>query len=261
MLTPDAPPVSAAPAISPGGVLSASEFGAFGSVAPGSWIEIYGTRLAASTRKWTAADFVGSQAPTSLNGTKVKIGGVDAFLSYVSSTQVNALIPFHVSAGAQELTVTTAAGTSAPYTITVNTTQPGLYAPALFKIGGRQYAGALSADGAEFVFPSGSVPGTASRRARPGETIVLYGVGFGQVAPTADVGQVVQQGNTLATPIEIFFGGTRAMVSYQGLVPGTVGLYQFNVVVPGTIAGDTVPVTFSQGATTGSQTLYTAVQN
>ena len=261
MLTPDTPPASAEPTISQGGVLSASQFGAFGSVAPGSWVEIYGTRLAASTRKWTAADFVGSQAPTSLNGTKVKIGGVDAFLSYVSPTQVNALIPFNVSTGAQQLTVTTAAGTSVSYTITVNPTQPGLYAPALFKIGGTQYAGALSADGAEFVLPSGSVAGTASRRARPGETIVLYGVGFGQVAPAADAGQIVQQGNTLAAPVEIFIGGTRAMVSYQGLVPGTVGLYQFNVVVPNTTAGDAVPVTFSQGSATGSQTLYTAVQN
>jgi uncharacterized protein (TIGR03437 family) len=242
-------------------VLSASEFGAFGSIAPGSWIEIYGTRLAAGARKWTAADFSGSQAPTSLGGTRVRIGGVDAFLSYVSPTQVNALVPFHVAAGSQQITVTTAGGTSAPYTIAVNPTQPGIYAPPVFKIGGRQYAGALSADGREFVLPSGAVAGTASRRAQSGETIVLYGVGFGQVSPAGDAGQVVQQANTLATPVEFLIGGARAMVTYQGLVPGTVGLYQFNVVVPAAIAGDAVPITFSQGGAAGSQPLYTAVQN
>jgi uncharacterized protein (TIGR03437 family) len=261
VLTPDTPPASAAPAISQGGVLSASEFGAFGSVAPGSWIEIYGSSLATSAHAWTAADFVGSRAPTSLNGTRVRIGGADAFLSYVSPTQVNALIPFNVSAGSQQLTVTTPGGTSAPYTITVNPTQPGLYAPPAFKIGGRQYAGALSTDGREFVLPSGAVAGTTSRRARPGETVVLYGVGFGPVTPAIDAGQVVPQGNTLTTPVEILVGGSRAMVTYQGLVPGTVGLYQFNVVVPATPASDTVPITFSQGSVTGAQTLYTAVQN
>ncbi|MFB3776161.1 MAG: hypothetical protein ACE141_01085 [Bryobacteraceae bacterium] len=261
LLTPDVPPASASPVISQGGVLSASEFGAFGSIAPGSWIEIYGSRLAASTRLWTAADFVGSQAPTSLGGTRVRIGGVDAFLSYVSPTQVNALVPFGVSAGSQQVTVSTAGGTSAPYTITVNPTQPGLYAPPVFKVGGRQYAGALSADGSEFLLPSGSVAGMASRRARPGETIVLYGVGFGRVTPAMDAGQLVQQANTLADPVEIFIGGTRAMVTYQGLAPGTTGLYQFNVVVPPTAAGDAVPITLSQGGTAATQTLYTAVQN
>ena len=46
------------PAISAGGVITASAFGAAPSVAPGSWIEIYGTNLAARrTRSWTTADF------------------------------------------------------------------------------------------------------------------------------------------------------------------------------------------------------------
>jgi hypothetical protein len=50
------------------GVISASAFGGFSSVAPGSWIEIYGSNLALDTRGWTGSDFQGNTAPTSLDG-------------------------------------------------------------------------------------------------------------------------------------------------------------------------------------------------
>ena len=51
---PSAPPT---PAISAGGVVSASAFGGFPSVAPGSWIEIYGSNLALDTRPWAGSRF------------------------------------------------------------------------------------------------------------------------------------------------------------------------------------------------------------
>ena len=55
------------PVISAGGVVSASSFGEFTSVAPGSWIEIYGSSLASGTRAWQTSDFSGVNAPTSLD--------------------------------------------------------------------------------------------------------------------------------------------------------------------------------------------------
>jgi hypothetical protein len=59
------------PAITPGGVVTASAFGEFPSVSPGAWIEIYGSGLAADTQSWTSADFTGNIAPTMLGGTTV----------------------------------------------------------------------------------------------------------------------------------------------------------------------------------------------
>ena len=56
-------------------VLSASSFGGFSSVAPGSWVEIYGSKSAPDTRGWAGADFSGNDAPTSLDGVSVSIGG------------------------------------------------------------------------------------------------------------------------------------------------------------------------------------------
>jgi uncharacterized protein (TIGR03437 family) len=50
-------------------------------------------------------------------------------------------------------------------------------------------------------------------------------------------------------------------VKYAGLTPGSVGLYQFNVVVPNVAANDLTPVTFKLGGVAGTQTLYTAIGN
>ncbi len=110
-------------------MVSAGAFGAFTSVAPESWIEIYGANLAADSRLWTGADFNGLNAPTSLDGTRVTIGGQSAFLDYISPNQVNAQVPSNIGTGLQPLIVTTAAGASAAYSVTVNADQPGLLAP------------------------------------------------------------------------------------------------------------------------------------
>jgi uncharacterized protein (TIGR03437 family) len=79
--------------------------------------------------------------------------------------------------------------------------------------------------------------------------------------PNIPAGQIVPQTNTLADPFQVSFGGSPAVLSYSGLAPGFVGLYQFNVVVPNVAASDTVPVTFTLSGTAGTQTLYIAVGN
>jgi uncharacterized protein (TIGR03437 family) len=260
LLTPVAPLVSSAPQIDAAGVMSFTAFGGFSSVAPGSWIEIHGSQLAAGTRSWTLADFHGSRAPTSLDGISVTIGGQAAFIAYISPNQINAQIPSGAALGPQDIRVITAAGTSGPQTVVVNQVQPGLLAPSSLKMGDKQYTEAIFPDGTTMALPAGMSQGAAARPARPGETMVLYGVGFGPVTPDQGAGDVVQNGNTLLLPFQVFFGGKSAAVSYSGLAPGTVGLYQFNVVVPNDTAGDAVPLTFAVGGTTGQQVLYTAVQ-
>jgi len=260
LLTPGAAP-TAPPVISSGGIIGAYAFGAFPSIAPGSWIEIYGTNLAADARGWTGADFNGLNAATLLDKTAVTVGGQLAFPDYVSAGQVNVQVPSNAGTGPQPVVVTTAAGASAPLTITVDAEEPGLLAPPSFEIGGKQYVVALFPDGATFVLPPGAISGVTSRRARPGDVITMYGIGFGAVTPNIPAGQIVQQANTLAAPFRILFGSSEATVNYDGLAPSAIGLYQFNVVAPNVSSNDTVPVTFTLGGVAGTQTLYIAVGN
>jgi uncharacterized protein (TIGR03437 family) len=252
----------ATPSIFPNGVVSASAFGTLPGVAPGSWIEIYGQNLAVDSRGWGTADFSGVNAPTSLDGTKVTIGGQAAYVDYISAGQVNAQVPSSVTAGSQSLVVTTPYGASSGYTVNVSATQPGVLAPGSFMVGGKQYVAALFSDGSTFVAPPGAIAGVTSRQAKPGEVITIYGVGFGMVTPNIPAGQIVQQSNTVASPVQFQFGGTAAIANYSGLASTQVGLYQFNVIVPNVANSDAVPLTFTQNqSAVTTQTLYTAVHN
>jgi uncharacterized protein (TIGR03437 family) len=228
-------------------------------IAPGGWVEIRGSNLSTATRTWSGA-FDGGNAPTLLGGTSVKIGGQAAFLSYVSPSQVNAQVPSNVAPGQQTVTVSTLAGAGDAAPVEVRETQPLLLAPARFQLGGRQHAVALHADGGTYVAPAGLIEGAAARPAKPGDTITLFGIGFGAVSPAIAAGQLVQQTNHLVSAVEFSIGGLPAPVSYAGLAQGAMGLYQFNLVVPQAPAGDATLSVKLTGAV-GVQTLYLAVGN
>jgi len=103
------------------------------------------------------------------------------------------------------------------------------------------------------------LPGYTTRQAKPGETIVIYGIGFGTVTPDIPAGRIVTQTNQLMAPILMLFGQTAASLAYAGLAPGFVGLYQFNLTVPAIADSDAVPFSFTLGGVGGTQTPYTAV--
>jgi uncharacterized protein (TIGR03437 family) len=243
------------------GVISASGYGGFSAIAPSTWVEIYGVNLATTRSQiWAGTDFVGNQAPSALGGTTVTVAGKPAYVLFVSPGQVNVQVPSGVAAGPQPVVVTTAGGSSTPYTVTVNTAEPGLLAIPAFVLNGKQYVVALFSNTLNFVFPV-AIAGSTTARARAGDNITLYGIGFGLVTPDIPAGQLVTQGNQLQQDIKITFGGTPATITYAGLGPANVGLYQFNVVVPSGVAGDTVPVAFTLGGVASTQNLLISIQN
>ena len=247
------------PIIAAGGVVSLSQFGGAPAMAPGSWIEIYGSNLAPTTRQWGGGDFTGTTAPTTLDGVKVTIANIPAFVYFISPGQINVQIPSSIGPGQQDIVVSNANGASAAYSAKVSVTQPAVYAPSGWSSGGKQYVGALFSNGS-FALPLGTVAGLTTRQAKPGETIVIYGIGFGATSTNVVAGQIAAGLNPLATPVTVTIGGSAATVSYGGLAPDFVGLYQFNVVVPNILDNDQAPIVISQGGTPISQTLITAVK-
>lgn len=218
------------------GVISASAFGGLETIAPGSWIEIYGSKLSEATRPWTAADFLGDRAPTALEGVSVTVNGRPAYVSYVSPGQVNAQVPSDLTPGPAQVVVTRSGQRSTGYRTTVAATAPGLMAIA----GDVVYtaAVALYPDFKTYALPDRlydtvpPFPPVPTRRAKPGDTLILYGIGFGGVNPAVGAGQIAATQNAIQGNLEILVSGLPAKVMYAGLAPGTVGLYQFNVIVP-----------------------------
>ena len=245
-----------APAISvPNGVISASNYGGFTAIAPATWIEIYGINLATTlSQTWAGSDFNGNTAPTSLGasggaaGTSVTIGGLPAYVYYISPGQLNVQVPSGVPAGPASVVVTTAGGASAIYSITVNTVEPGMLSPAAFSIKGSQYVVAQLSNTVIYVLPV-AVSGIQTARTKPGDSITLYGIGFGTVTPAIAAGQIVQGQNALQGALKVSIGGVSANITYAGLAPGFVGLYQINVTVPQIAASDTAPITFTLNGT------------
>ena len=248
-----------APIISPNGVVTATGYGGFQAATPATWIEIYGVNLAnIQSRTWAASDFNGNQAPAALGGTKVTIAGLDAFVFYVSPGQVDVQVPSGVPSGPQPLIVTTAGGSSAAYPLQINPLEPGFLSPVSFNIKGNQNIVALLAGTLTYILPV-AVPGIVTTRAKPGDNLTLYGIGFGPVSPNTPAGQIVQGLSSLSSGFQISIGGIPATVSYAGLAPSFVGLYQFNVVVPNLPANDATPVTFTLGGNPGPQSLVIAI--
>ncbi len=208
LTAPGAPPV-----IALGGIVSASGFGGFSSIAPGTFVVIYGSQLASSTAGWSGADFVNGVAPTKLGGVSVSIGGEPAFINYISPGQVNVLVPSNapIGTGKVDITLTNENGTSDPYGIYINQTELGLLVPASFKVNGKQYVAATLPDGT-FALPQGAVPQVAARPAAPGETVTIYGIGFGPVTPDYPAGTLVTAQNALTTKLEVLFGSTPAAI-------------------------------------------------
>ena len=186
------------------------------------------------------------------------MGGQLAFVDYVSPGQVNAQVPSNIGTGQQQVIVTTAGGAGNPFNVIVNTTQPGLLASPPFDIKGTQYAVAQFPN-QFYVLPPGTISGLASKRAVPGDTILLYGVGFGALSDGTPAGVIDAAQNQINASFSVSIGGATAQIGYAGLTPGFVGLYQFNVVVPNIAPNDKAPLTFSVNGTPGTQTLYLAI--
>ncbi|MBC7818660.1 MAG: hypothetical protein IAG10_17360, partial [Planctomycetaceae bacterium] len=183
---------SSAPAIFR--IQTAGGFGGVHPIAPGTWIEIYGRNLASTTREWSSTDFRGDNPPVELDGTSVMINGQSVPVAFVSPGQVNAYLPLCCFVNATPMstaTVVARGGRSANFVVGAQASTPGLLAPAVFRIAGKQYVAAFHQDGAS-VLPRGAIPGVQSRPARAGDTITLYGIGFGAVIPEINDGLPVQ---------------------------------------------------------------------
>jgi peptidyl-prolyl cis-trans isomerase A (cyclophilin A) len=227
--------LGAPPRIADNGILSATNFGGYNYAAPGSYIEIYGSNLAGeSARGWATADFRNNTAPTTLDEVSVTINGQPAFVNFVSRGQINVQVPATATlSGDVPVVVSYLGQPSQTMMLRMRGLAPGLLAPASFRVDDRQYVVALRANSTTFI-SNGNIPNVPAAPAAPGETITLYGSGFGAVTPgSAAIAGVIASGTSaIAATLRVRIGGQDAALSYAGLAPGLVGVYQFNVVVP-----------------------------
>jgi uncharacterized protein (TIGR03437 family) len=206
-----------------------------GALAPGTLVQISGTALAA--RSTTATT---SPLPTSLGGTQVIIGGVPAPISSTSPSLLNVEIPSSLAPDAQYQVIVSANGAiTTPDSIQLTGTAPGVATVP----GG--LAAAMHLDGSAV---------TEASPAAPGETLFLPGAGLGLTdTPVADgtASPASPLANALSAP-SITVDGQAAAISFAGLQPGVVGIYQINFTVPTTVNNGDLELIISQDGQPGN---------
>jgi uncharacterized protein (TIGR03437 family) len=162
-------------------------------IAPGGIAAVFGSGLAGGAGA-TTVDF---------DGTAARVLSASPF-------QINVEVPPDITPGNHTLRVRSPFGT-AQQTVAVSAV-----APAIFLVGNPS-AGAL-------VNQDGSLNGPFSPLPR-GQVLLIYATGLGTVS---------SQGPFSVTdvPVTVVIGATELPVSFSGLAPGFIGLYQVNVVIP-----------------------------
>jgi uncharacterized protein (TIGR03437 family) len=212
------------------------------TIAPNTWVSVYGTNLAPAgdSRIWQGSDFVSNQMPTELDGISATVNGKPAYVYYISATQVNILTPPDVMSGPVQVAVTNNGATSASFTA-----QEQPVSPSFFVFNGGPYVAAEHANGT-LIGPATLYPGV-STPAKPGEIVVIYANGFGATNVPVTSGSVAQSGTLSPLPV-IQIGGVTAAVQFAGLV--VPGEFQFNLVVPPSLGNGDQPITATYGGVT-----------
>ncbi len=203
-----------------------------------SYVEIYGSNFSTTARTWAGGDFNGANAPTSLDGVSVTVNGKPAFMFFISPGQININTPDDTAIGPVAVQVRTPLGLSNATMVNRSRISPTLQTVPQFNVGGRQHVVALTPDFATFIGNPGMLAGVAFAAAKPGDAVVLYALGCGPTSPPTPAGLLAAQNSSLALPFELRIGGVPAPVTFAGLVGATIGLYQFNIVIPPVAAGD-----------------------
>ena len=94
---------------------------------------------------------------------------------------------------------------------------------------------------------------TPTNPLHPNDSIVIYATGLGRTQPAVDAGLPAPSdplAGAIIAPL-VTLGGVPLTVSYAGLVPGQVGVYQINATIPLKIPqGLNIPLVIDQGMTT-----------
>ncbi len=220
------------------GIVNGASFAAGVPVAPGSIVSIFGDDL---------AEFLGGASslplPIALKHVSVSFDFPETHLSvaaplyYASPKQLNIQVPWEF-AGHNFAIVKVRIDDTVSSTFTLNLRDA---APAVFEFNyqGQLLGVATHANGAVI---------TPANPAKKGETIVVYGTGFGPVQVAQITGQPAPSSGEVrlsTTPVS-----TIGSVGFAGLAPGFVGLNQLNVNISSSAPSGAQQLRFSTGGVT-----------
>jgi uncharacterized protein (TIGR03437 family) len=234
------------------------------AISPGEVVSIFGANIGTPPVS-SQYDYTGL-FPTTLGNTTVTFGGTPAPLLYVSTTQINAVVPFEVAGQKNVDVVVTHDSVAAPsVAVPIVDTSPAIFTTTQT---GKGQGAIQNATG-----PEASTPNSVDNPAPQGSGIAIFATGGGLLTQTG-VGlptRVVQDGSIFlefqtglapAAAVSLTIGGQPARILYAAAAPYEVlGMLQVNAVVPSNIGSGPQPVVLTVGKNNNaSQQVTVAVQ-
>ncbi len=226
-ITPPANP----PSFTESGVVSGASF-APGGVVPGEIATIFGSNLTSTTGILETSAL---PLPDQFQNVSVTVNSVPAPIFAVDNVngqqQINFQVPWSTKSVAR-IQVTNRGAASSVVLAPVQLAQPAIFN---YSAGGDVFGAILHSNF--------SLANTADP-AKPSETVLIYCTGLGLVSPLPADGVAATGQKTMNAPT-VTIGGANAPVSFSGLAPGFVGLYQVNAQVPASVKAGNQPVVLS----------------
>ncbi len=200
--------------------------------APGMILSVFGSNLGQAEQ--TASTL---PLPDQMQGFTATVNNISAPLYYVSPTQVNMQIPYGIAPGAATLTVSQG-GESTSAQIQIAAAAPGIF---------------TDANGNTVPYASGA----------PGQTLILFITGDGEVSPALATGSAPASSTPLSSlpksilPVTLTIGDKTANIAFDGIPYGLVGVTQINFVVPSGLASGPQPVVVTVGTAASKAATFT----
>jgi uncharacterized protein (TIGR03437 family) len=228
-----------------GSVLNIGTYARGESLAQGGATAIFGEQFVPLGTAPAGAE--ATPYPKTISNVQVFVNDVAAPLYYVSYNQVNFLIPYETPVGEATIRVDRAGQRGNPVSVTIERRVPRIM---LFSSFPGDYGIIVNATQGGYPLPTSlGIPGGAP--AKPGDVLVIYAIGLGATSPAVPSGNASpSEPLAIVTPNPVVVFGTPGPISnfsaepfFAGLVPGFMGLYQINVIVPpGVPVGNSVPI-------------------
>ncbi len=216
------------PSFTATGVVNGASF-APGGVVAGEIATVFGSNLTSTSGINLSSTL---PLPTDFENVSVTVNGVPAPLFAVDNVngqqQINFQVPWTTNSLAR-IQITNRGATSPVVLVPVQISQPAIFS---YSAGGEVFGAILHSN-----FHLADV----ANPAKEGETVLIYCTGLGFVSPLPKDG-VAATGQSTMELAAVTIGGVKAPVSFSGLAPGYVGLYQINAQVPTGLAATNQPV-------------------
>ncbi len=219
------------------GIILADQFSRNRNTPPNALATAFGQEFARPGAHVSAQLDMTEEVPTMLAGTCLEVNRRRAPLLYVSSGQIKFQVPSETEIGQSILRIIRDCDTPDEVRGSFVLLNIPRAQPVLFMYTNNPPVVAAVHEDWSMVGPRSLFPGFQTTPATPGETIVVYGTGFGTVTPPLASGKSAFEERPLSSSdVRVLLGNLEMQsedVVYAGISQGYPGLYELRIRIPG----------------------------